>query len=336
MERKKINLAEMAVDASKTMSDIWGKTKDTVIKAVDQNDDGAFDMKDVSAITGTIEHSARTAIAAVKDGAEARSRETKRRQLQPLFVEDLESPNFSMTKLICVTEMDKKRADSEICQGSIGFTSKLKDMRVINIYKDKINDFGISFYKDVDLGLYYCDPSDRDFYISIEDYFEYVKIARLNELQKIAQSLGAKHFRATYREEKSTETGMAVKAKASGKVLKKTSGGEVEHNHAEKESSSFKYYAENTFPGHAPEYPKLCYLKHDPCIINLIELRMDPSSPMGHQAITIQLSNSSGIKEKDAVKIDAAMKVMKISSTVSMVTEAKKEANQYFEYEIDF
>lgn len=33
------------------------------------------------------------------------------------------------------------------------------------------------------------------FYLALEKYFDYLKIAQVNELQKIAQELGAKHFR---------------------------------------------------------------------------------------------------------------------------------------------
>lgn len=68
-------------------------------------------------------------------------------------MEDLEGVN--MPHFIRVTERDKKRAESEVCQGAIGYWS------------------------------------------------DYLKQVRISELQKIAQDLGAKHFRVTYKEEKS-------------------------------------------------------------------------------------------------------------------------------------
>ena len=46
--------------------------------------------------------------------------------------------------------------------------------------------------------------------------------------------------------------------------------------------------------------------------------------------------NSSGIKVKDAAKIDAMMKAMKISSNTTVTFEAQKEAQRILEYEIDF
>ena len=63
---------------------------------------------------------------------------------------------------------------------------------------------------------------------------------------------------------------------------------------------------------------------------------MDDSSPITHQKYTLKLSNSSGIKEKDAVKIDAALKSMKFTGNTTVTSEAKNEARRFFEYEVDF
>lgn len=88
--------------------------------------------------------------------------------------------------------------------------------------------------------------------------------------------------------------------------------------------------------GHAHKEPKLCYLQREPSIQSLNTLRMDKASPMLHQKYTLKLSNSSGIKEKDAVKIDAALKAMKISGNTTVINEAQNESRRFFEYEIDF
>ena len=100
--------------------------------------------------------------------------------------------------------------------------------------------------------------------------------------------------------------------------------------------SSVEIAAEMTCPGHTPVKPQLVYLQRDPSIQSLIALRMDKESPITHQKYTLRLSNSSGMKEKDAVKIDGALRFMKCSGHVSIVSEVRKEANRFFEYEIDF
>ena len=56
----------------------------------------------------------------------------------------------------------------------------------------------------------------------------------------------------------------------------------------------------------------------------------------GHGGIFPGKISASGIKEKDAVKIDAALKALKIAGSASLVSEARSESRRFFEYEIDF
>lgn len=332
MEVKKINLGEAAIGAGKNAKAFLGKTKDTIIKAVDQNGDGSFDFKDVFAMADSIGNAAQNAANAMRDNAEARNREKERKALQPVFLEDLDSTDFTLSKLIRVVDIDKKHAESEVCKGSVGFISEQKELRIVNIYKNMIGAFGISLYPDADSEIYYIDPSDRDKYIALDDYFGYLKIARVNELQKIAQDLGAKHFRVTYREKKASITKNDMKAK--GNV--RAGAAEAERNLSISDDSNIEVAAEMQCLGHAPIEPKLLYLRGEPSIQSLIALRMDKNSQMFHQEFSLKLSNSSGIKEKDAVKIDAALKAMKISGNTTVVSEAQSESRRFFEYEVDF
>lgn len=332
MEVKKINLGEAAIGAGKNAKAFLGKTKDTIIKAVDQNGDGSFDFKDVSAMADSIGNAAQNAANAMRDNAEARNREKERKALQPVFLEDLDSTDFTLSKLIRAVDIDKKHAESEVCKGSVGFISEQKELRIVNIYKNMIGAFGISLYPDADSEIYYIDPSDRDKYIALDDYFGYLKIARVNELQKIAQDLGAKHFRVTYREKKASITKNDMKTK--GNV--RAGAAEAERNLSISDNSNIEVAAEMQCLGHAPIEPKLLYLRGEPSIQSLIALRMDKNSQMFHQEFSLKLSNSSGIKEKDAVKIDAALKAMKISGNTTVVSEAQSESRRFFEYEVDF
>ncbi|MBS5667121.1 MAG: hypothetical protein KHX05_05405 [Firmicutes bacterium] len=332
MEVKKINLGEVAAGAGKNAKAFLGKTKDTIIKAVDQNGDGSFDFKDVSAMADSIGNAAQNAANAMRDNAEARNREKERKALQPIFLEDLDSTDFTLSKLIRVADIDKKHAESEVCKGSVGFISEQKELRIVNIYKNMVDAFGISLYPDADSEIYYIDPSDRNQYIALDDYFGYLKIARVNELQKIAQDLGAKHFRVTYREKKASITKNDMKAKGNVRV----GAADAERNFSISDNANIEVAAEMQCLGHAPIEPKLLYLRGEPSIQSLIALRMDENSQIFHQEFSLKLSNSSGIKEKDAVKIDAALKAMKISGNTTVVSEAQSESRRFLEYEVDF
>ena len=95
---------------------------------------------------------------------------------------------------------------------------------------------------------------------------------RISELQKIAQDLGAKYFRVTYKEEKSSFT----EKKAGGKIgVKSNISAEIEQNCNEKNYSKIEIAAEMRCPGHGPVEPQLRYMKYDPTISNLVEMRMN-------------------------------------------------------------
>ena len=238
-----------------------------------------------------------------------------------------------MSKLIRVVDRDKKYAESDVCHGSIGFLSDKGGLRVVNIFKDSLDAFGLTFYPDIDCEFYYVNPTDRDNYISLDDYFSYLKMVRINELQRVAQELGAKHFRVTYKEERTTFS--ETKGKAQIKAQKVVSA-DGDYDASEKKYSMIDVAAEMHMDGHAPQKPELVYLLKDNNVQNLIHLRMTGGDGFHHHKISIKMSNSSGIKESDAVKIDAVLKGLKVSGNATVVNEAKNESRRYLEYEIDF
>jgi len=336
MDKKKAAIGAAAAEAGKNAAAFWNKAKKTIVNAADQNADGTFDLKDISVIAESIGNAAKNTANTVMITAEERSRELERRQLHPIFAEDLDNADFLISKLIRITDMDKRHAESELCVGSIGYVSDLKDLKIINIYKDKADVFGLTFFPDIDCDFYYVDPSDRDKYIALDDYFSYLKIARINELQKIAQDLGAKHFRVTYKEQKTQFSKKHVGAKGAAKAIGNSFTVDADHDLSSSSVSAVEVAAEMNCPGHEPIEPKLCYLQRESSIQTLIALRMDKSSPITHHKYTLNLSNSSGIKAKDAIKIDAALKSLKAIGNTTVTNEVQNESRRFFEYEIDF
>lgn len=320
-----------------------GKAKETLVKAVDQNSDGTLDMKDVSALAGAIGQAAKNTADAMKASAEERARENERKakenelkELQPIFPEDVERTDFHVSKLIRITEIDKKRAESEVCKGSIGYVSEQKELRIVNIFKENIDLFRIKLIPDAESELYYVDPTDRDCYIALDDYFGRLKEERVNELQMIAQDLGAKYFRVIFKEEKASFLHSAIKAAASAKASSLgNASAETSHDVLSNQSASVAVAAEMHCIGHEPVEPTLRYMQNETSIRSMIAMRMSKNT-MTKQKYTFQLSKSSGIKESDAVKIDAALKAMKILGSTTMLSEVKNESRRFFEYEVEF
>lgn len=301
------------------------KTKERIVTAVDQNKDGRIDIKDLTSVSRRW-----------SEKRETSKREAEINLLRPLFEDDLEAPEFNMPKMIRLVGMDKRHAESEVCIGSIGHESDYKGLRIVNIYPEYLHSFGLTFYPDLDNEVYYVDPCDRNHYIALDEYFNYLKIARLSELQKIAQDLGAKHFRVTYKEYAQSSSKKQALAKAAVKTIAgETAKMNAEHSVVENNASKVEIAAEMHFLGHKPVQPTLLYFKKDPQIQNLISFRMSDNT-ITHQIYTLKMSNTSGIKSKDAASIDAALSSMKANVSVSVEKEAESENNRYFEYEIDF
>ena len=156
METKFKNLLSGAGKTAKNLID-------QAVQAADQNDDGKFDLSDVSAIAGTVGNAVKKGTQVVKESAEDKARQLELKTLQPIFSDSLNSADFLMPKFIRVVERDKKRAESEACQGSIGYASDQKGLHIVNVFQDSVDAFGLMFYPDCDCDFYYVDPSDSDF-----------------------------------------------------------------------------------------------------------------------------------------------------------------------------
>ena len=340
MEKKKADLGAAAAGAGKAAAGFFNKAKNTVVNVIDQNGDGEFSLEDVSVLTSSVKAAVKESSDKWADKQNQLKREKERKALRPLFESDIDTPDFSLPKLIRIAEIDEKHAESEVCQNSIGYIFTGKELDVMTIYTSKIGDFDLSYYPDIESEMYYVDPADRDHYIALDDYYNYLKIARISELQKIAQDLGAKHFRVTYKEQQKAVAANDTKSKADAKVKVKGPGKNsvnmgAEHHRKEDNYSKIEIAAEMVCIGHKPTAPKLVYFQKDPQIQSLVSLRMADNAMM-HQVYTLELSNSSGIKEKDAIKIDAALSAMKIDGHISVSSEVQREKRSIFEYEIDF
>ena len=329
---KKEGFGSFVSSAGKAAKGLLNRSADLAAKVADQNGDGKFDLQDVSIMADSMGNAMKKGAQAIRANAEEFSRQQELKALAPVFRETLDDVGFSMPKFIRIAQRDKKHAESEVCQGSIGFYSEQKGIRLLNIFQDSLSDFGLSFYPDRDCEFYYVDPTDRDHYIALDDYFSHLKVARVNELQKIAQDLGAKHFTVTYKEERTSFSSRDAK----GKISTPAGGAEVIQDCSEQKFSTVEIAAKNDFPGHAPVMPQLRYLQRDPSIQALVAMRMNPSAPLLHQTYLLKMSNSSGMKESDAIKIDAILKGMKCVGNATVASEAKNESRRYLEYEIVF
>lgn len=298
---------------------------DARVKVVDAVDKAELDkhVKEISDAAGDI---AQNLAKTIEEG----KRQWDLNRLKPIFLQDLNGVRYS--RLIRIIEREKK-FDIEACKGSIGYWATCKGERWMNIFKDSVDKFGLNFYPNDEVNFYYMDPTDNNSYIVLDEYFDRLKQVRVSELQKIAQDLGAKYFRVTYMKERTTLSKKSANGK--GSILKNKIGS-VQANETEENYDRMDVTAEMSFPGHESVMPRVRYLKHDPIIQNLIEMRMDPKGPVGHYTYNIKLSNSSGLKKTEAVKIDMILKSLKMAGNTTVSSEVQNEEKSILEYEINF
>lgn len=310
---------------SKMIDDVKDGIDEAKLKVIDVVDKAELDKHAKEFSDATVDV-AQNLAKTIEEG----KRQWDLKRLKPIFLQDLNGMRYS--RLIRIVEREKK-FDIEVCKGSIGYWATCKGERWMNIFKDSVDKFGLNLYPNDEVNFYYVDPTNKDSYIVLDEYFDRLKQARVSELQKIAQDLGAKYFRVTYMKEKTTLSKKSTDGKGS---IHKKGNGSVQVNATEQKYDRMDIAAEMSFPGHEPVMPHVRYLKYDPNIQNLIAMRMNPNGTVNRQTLNIKFSSSSGLKENDAVKVDMILKSLKMAGNTTVSSEAQNEVKSILEYEIIF
>ena len=120
---------------------------------------------------------------------------------KPLFLEDIESEDYVLPKMIQVVDYDE-RTEKEALQDAIGFDESTDNVPAITVLSNKLNYINASFYPEEAETVYYVDPVNPNKYIDINNYFAYAQAAKVTELKEIAEALGATYIKITFKEEK--------------------------------------------------------------------------------------------------------------------------------------
>ena len=257
----------------------------------------------------------------------------------PITLDEYRSANYNVPKLVRMLDKDTHEG-LESCAGAIGYESTIAKMKVFEIIKKNASDLNIRFSPNKNGIIYYQNPYEQDMFLNIEDYFEFIKKKRVNELEMIANKLGAKHINVTIKEEKKSFVRLNAKKKNSlkGKV-EGVNAGLDEEEKAELESKQFNILEialdhNFTNPGN-PERPDLVYFKGDPDIESLIDLQFG-KNPSKDKKYTLKFSQSSDINLDIAAGIDAVLDKLSLKSSASVKAEVEREKRLYFDYFIEF
>ncbi len=291
--------------------------------------------KDVGEFAGVQIKQAKRVFDKVSKNIEESLSKQRLEKYRPLFPEEFDKDTFVFPNMINVVEFDKRMGIDE-CKGAIGYQDRINNLDFLGIYKSDIEKFGLTFYPGKAEAAYYVHPLDNKMYIEVSEYFKYLKNARVAELEYIAQSLGAKHFKVSIVEENSAEQIKKTTGNAKIGLGKNKAGASIETENKEKKYEFIGIAAENKYPGKAPVKPELKYWANDPSIKSLVAQRMNPENTLSYKEYRLDYNTCTGIKEKEAAKIDGVLKALKFSGAGSITAEVKSESRKRFDYLIEF
>ena len=206
-----------------------------------------------------------------------------------------------------------------------------------------MNDFGLEFYPSSQEDVYYRHPHITNRYISLNSYFNQIKSEKVAELEGIADALGAKYLKITLHAQKKTFTGVkgnasvgTPKGKGKGKKAKAEAEASIEAGFDSTTYEEIGIASESKYKPHAPVVPQMFYFSNDPDIKSLIQTRLGNNSLL-EKTYKIKYSDSSKINAAVAVKIDAALKKMKLIDANATISNQVEEENRWeYEYHIEF
>lgn len=267
-----------------------------------------------------------------KEGAAAIKEDFDRARIKPVTLNEIKEPAFKIPRMIYIVG-DDKYADHYVMKDAIGHIEREKGMEYLILYSKYAESIGCDFYPMVnEFYIYYVDPCYPRKYICLNDYFEFVENAKVNEMNVVAQKIGAKYLELEVTEEH--RLFFSKNAKVKGKT--KLGEVDVEGHCAKEETEVIKSFGRTFFDGQKPERPKLVYLKKDEEIKQLIELRLNENNQIKSREFQFKYNRTTGINIMNAAKIDAVLKKIGIKTKNSISSKAEEENRRFFKYKVEF
>ena len=263
----------------------------------------------------------------------------KLEKLMPIFEDDLIPENFRHERIIRVVNYDAKR-DQDLCKGSVGFYEKTPERKIPTIYTKDVGKIGLSFFPHLSESIFVADPCIEGNYIEIDEYFNYMKQVRVNELTLIAQSLGAKHVDIKLRTKTNKSSFVKIGGKAGTGFKKMSAEGDINQENESKSKETFEIWASTDFKtsfwNGNPVLPPVLYFKNESDIQSLIQMVLINKSKLTKRTYSMRASSSSGVSMTEASNIGASLKSIKVKAGASFEKRAKEESEAILEYTIDF
>lgn len=273
---------------------------------------------------------------AAQDNIQEGLKEMKLKQLNPIFEEDYQNPDFRMPKLVHIVDYDKKH-DDPLCNGSFGWIDTVKGIEVLNVYHAQIEKLGLNFMPYVSSEeLYYVNTMQLNCFVNLSNYFGEVQQEKFAELERVAYKLGAKSYSIEVEEEAlELHTGEA-KRNMSLKLPGKKADASENSSYQEKRWNKIGATVQSSFDEPAePSVPELVWFRNDGTLKNLIEMRCS-GAKLSKRVLEFNYASTSTISKEMAGKLDAAIKAMGAKGNFSISSQVEQEMRKKLVFEIEF
>ena len=205
---------------------------------------------------------------------------------------------------------------------------------MLNLYEDYVPQLSLAFYPAAAKGVFLADPYQTGVYIALDEYFDFIRKALVNELEVVAQDLGAKHVRISFKEDKKALVAQQVKTKAKTQMESVSASRSASVD----EFSSVEIAADVKFSGHdSPIAPPLVYFKNESDIVKLVRMRTsDGFNKIESKTYRFQCNRLFGAKEDDSAQISAILNGIKCAGSASFSQNIQRESRTILEYSIEF
>lgn len=283
-----------------------------------------------------VSHNVKKVFDDVNTNLQDNSTRKKLEKYKPIFIDNV--PN-NYPKILYVVDYNNRMKIKE-CEGAVGFYENISNAEVVCIYQSDFDKFpNIEFYPNNTpvASVYYEHPIVKNQYIDINEYFEILNKQRVNELEEIAISLGAKYFRVRIVE--STKSSDETKTDAKVKIKLPNQDSTDLSIDKKNEQNNYRVIgieSEMRLPGGEPKAPELRLWSKDESINNLIKQRLSDYNRIQSKIYSLNYNTGTGIKEKEAAQIDGVLKGLKIGVSGSVQKKVKEEGRKRLEYCIEF
>ena len=281
---------------------------------------------------------AKAGVTAIVEKSRADEYARRLKKYNPVFPSQYESDTFNVPNIIVIVD-DAVRKGIDVCEGSIGWLSKESGAEVLHLYDEAVSFSGIHFVPaPVCNAVYYVDHFDRGRFIQADCIFSRTLKEKIDELQHIAECVGAKRCvidisetsKSSKTKQKSTEAGGSsdqLKAKATADYKLSSKNSTNQYGHVEAEFTGLRF----------PKRPTLKWFLYDDSINNLIETCC--SGKRRVKRLTLELAGSSmaTMSQSIAVAIDGVInKNLNVKGQASMKSQAKDEYQSKLQFYIEF